>query len=236
MAKLAPTKNVSSRTNPRADFQNPGIIYIAEHNNNTPALNIIRSANCSIFVIASVIPFVPKVIALVTENKNKPSSAANINDPIMICGNWVIIVPPISINPAQVAISKASLSAFFICSSNPFEATFIAPTVRNKNVDNATVNPISAPKLSITNVPAAVPISNIIEAKSRGAKIITIRKESINIDKNVSDYDIVVPLTSEYCQNLVLMVACQLLAYNVAKLNKCDIDKPRNLAKSVTVE
>ena len=70
----------------------------------------------------------------------------------------------------------------------------------------------------------------------RGAKIITIRKESINIDKNISDYDIVVPLTSEYCQNLVLMVACQLLAYNVAKLNKCDIDKPRNLAKSVTVE
>lgn len=79
-------------------------------------------------------------------------------------------------------------------------------------------------------------ISNIIEAKSRGAKIITIRKESINIDKGVSDYDIVVPLTSEFCQNLVIMVACQLLAYNVAKLNKCDIDKPRNLAKSVTVE
>lgn len=79
-------------------------------------------------------------------------------------------------------------------------------------------------------------ISNIIEAKSRGAKIITIRKESINIDKGVSDFDIVVPLTSEFCQNLVIMVACQLLAYNVAKLNKCDIDKPRNLAKSVTVE
>ena len=79
-------------------------------------------------------------------------------------------------------------------------------------------------------------ISNIIEAKSRGAKIITIRKESINIDKGISDFDIVVPLTSEFCQNLVIMVACQLLAYNVAKLNKCDIDKPRNLAKSVTVE
>lgn len=79
-------------------------------------------------------------------------------------------------------------------------------------------------------------ISNIIEAKTRGAKIITIRKESINIDKSVSDYDIVVPLTSEFCQNLVIIVACQLLAYNVAKLNKCDIDKPRNLAKSVTVE
>ena len=79
-------------------------------------------------------------------------------------------------------------------------------------------------------------ISNIIEAKSRGAKIITIRKESINIDKNISDFDIVVPLTSEYIQNLVIMVACQMLSYEVALLRKCDIDKPRNLAKSVTVE
>ena len=79
-------------------------------------------------------------------------------------------------------------------------------------------------------------VSNIIEAKSRGAKIITIRKESINIDKNISDYDIVVPLTSEYIQNLVIIVACQMLSYEVALLRKCDIDKPRNLAKSVTVE
>ena len=79
-------------------------------------------------------------------------------------------------------------------------------------------------------------ISNIYEAKSRGAKIITIRKESINIDKNLSDHDIVIPLTSEFIQNLLVMVACQLLSYEVAKLRKCDIDKPRNLSKSVTVE
>ncbi len=79
-------------------------------------------------------------------------------------------------------------------------------------------------------------VSNIIEAKSRGAKIVTIRKESINIDKSVSDYDIVVPLTSEYIQNLVIIVACQMLSYEIAILRKCDIDKPRNLAKSVTVE
>ena len=79
-------------------------------------------------------------------------------------------------------------------------------------------------------------VSNIIAAKSRGATIITIRKESINIDKNISDYDIVVPLTSEYIQNLVIIVACQMLSYEVALLRKCDIDKPRNLAKSVTVE
>lgn len=79
-------------------------------------------------------------------------------------------------------------------------------------------------------------ISNIIEAKSRGAKIIVIRKESINIDESVFDYEIVIPLTSEYIQNLLLIASCQLISYEVAKLRKCDIDKPRNLAKSVTVE
>lgn len=79
-------------------------------------------------------------------------------------------------------------------------------------------------------------ISNIYEAKSRGGQIITIRKESINIDKDLSKYDIVVPLTNEFIQNLLITVACQLLSYEVAKLRKCDIDKPRNLSKSVTVE
>ena len=79
-------------------------------------------------------------------------------------------------------------------------------------------------------------ISNIYEAKSRGAKIITIRKESINIDKDLSNFDVIVPLTSEFVQNLLIIIASQLLSYEVAKLRKCDIDKPRNLSKSVTVE
>lgn len=79
-------------------------------------------------------------------------------------------------------------------------------------------------------------INNINEAKSRGAYIVTIRKESINVDKKLSDCDIVVPLTNEFIQNLLIIIACQLLSYEVAKLRKCDIDKPRNLSKSVTVE
>ena len=79
-------------------------------------------------------------------------------------------------------------------------------------------------------------INNICEAKARGAKIITIRKESINIDKNLSDFDVIIPLTSEFVQNILIIIACQLLSYEVAKLRKCDIDKPRNLSKSVTVE
>ena len=57
-----------------------------------------------------------------------------------------------------------------------------------------------------------------------------------NIDKNVADYEIVIPLTTEYVQNLLLMVSCQLLAYEIARLRGCEIDKPKNLAKSVTVE
>ena len=79
-------------------------------------------------------------------------------------------------------------------------------------------------------------INNINEAKSRGAYVVTIRKESINVDKKLSDCDIVVPLTNEFIQNLLIIIACQLLSYEVAKLRKCDIDKPRNLSKSVTVE
>lgn len=79
-------------------------------------------------------------------------------------------------------------------------------------------------------------ISNIIEAKSRGAKIIIIRKESIVVDPEVYDYEIVVPLVSEFVEHLLIVISTQLLAYYVAKLKGCDIDKPKNLAKSVTVE
>ena len=79
-------------------------------------------------------------------------------------------------------------------------------------------------------------MSNIIESSSRGAKTIVIKKDEIQIEESQINYVINVPTTSEYIENLLIMVACQLLAYEVAKLRGCDIDKPRNLAKSVTVE
>jgi len=77
-------------------------------------------------------------------------------------------------------------------------------------------------------------ISNIKEVKARGAKVIFITNE--NIDNDFYDVKIQIPKTNEILQPILTIIPLQLLAYEVAKLNKCDIDKPRNLAKSVTVE
>ena len=77
-------------------------------------------------------------------------------------------------------------------------------------------------------------ISNIKEVKARGAKVIFITNNNINND--FYDYIINIPKTNELLQPILTIIPLQLLAYEVAKLNKCDIDQPRNLAKSVTVE
>ena len=76
-------------------------------------------------------------------------------------------------------------------------------------------------------------ISNLKEVSARGAKIIAITNIK---DNNFSDYTIVVDSYNEVLNPLLVIVPMQMLAYNVAKLRGCDIDKPRNLAKSVTVE
>ena len=76
-------------------------------------------------------------------------------------------------------------------------------------------------------------ISNLKEVAARGAKIITITNIK---DNNFADYSILVDDYDEILNPLLVIVPMQMLAYNVAKLKNCDIDKPRNLAKSVTVE
>ena len=74
-------------------------------------------------------------------------------------------------------------------------------------------------------------ISNIEEVKSRGANIFIVSNNKI------SEYEcIVVPKVSDYFQPLLIVPSLQLIAYETAKLRGCDIDKPKNLAKSVTVE
>ena len=77
-------------------------------------------------------------------------------------------------------------------------------------------------------------ISNIKEVKARGAKVIFVTNQNIN--DNFYDIKIDIPRVNELLQPILTIVPLQLLAYEVAKLNKCDIDKPRNLATSVTVE
>ena len=75
-------------------------------------------------------------------------------------------------------------------------------------------------------------ISNIEEVKSRGAKTIIISNEKFDTE----DMQVTVPKISPYFQPILIVPTLQLIAYETAKLRGCDIDKPKNLAKSVTVE
>lgn len=79
-------------------------------------------------------------------------------------------------------------------------------------------------------------ISNIREVKSRGAEIIGIAYEGQELDSSIFDEIIRIPQISTRIAPVLGAVVLQLLAYYVAKERGCDIDKPRNLAKSVTVE
>ena len=79
-------------------------------------------------------------------------------------------------------------------------------------------------------------ISNIQEIKARKGKIISIITEGDEIVKNLSDYSISIPKTDECLSPLLSVVPLQLLAYHIAVVKGCDVDQPRNLAKSVTVE
>jgi len=78
--------------------------------------------------------------------------------------------------------------------------------------------------------------SNLQEVKARGGKIIaltTARNENI---REVADEVIYIPKTLEMLTPILAAVPLQLFAYHMAVLNGRDVDKPRNLAKSVTVE
>ncbi len=79
-------------------------------------------------------------------------------------------------------------------------------------------------------------ISNMKEVKARGASIIVIASEDLEVDLDIFDYRITIPKSNSYLQAITAIVPLQLLSYQVAMLKGCDIDQPRNLAKSVTVE
>ncbi|AUN19336.1 glutamine--fructose-6-phosphate transaminase (isomerizing) [Clostridium botulinum] len=79
-------------------------------------------------------------------------------------------------------------------------------------------------------------ISNIKEVKSRGAHVIAITQEGNKEAEQVADKVIYIPKTNDILQSIIAVVPHQLLAYYVAILKDRDVDKPRNLAKSVTVE
>lgn len=79
-------------------------------------------------------------------------------------------------------------------------------------------------------------VSNIQEIKARKGRIISIITEGDTVVRNLSDYSISIPDTEECLVPLLAAIPLQLFAYHIAVVKGCDVDQPRNLAKSVTVE
>ena len=79
-------------------------------------------------------------------------------------------------------------------------------------------------------------ISNMVEVKSRGAVVLAITLEGNQEIEKAADYTIYIPKTNPYFTNSLAIVPLQLFAYYISVGKGCDVDKPRNLAKSVTVE
>ena len=79
-------------------------------------------------------------------------------------------------------------------------------------------------------------VSNIQEVKARKGRIIAIVTEGDEEVKKISDYVIEIPETDDLLVPLVSVVPLQLLAYHIEVMRGCNVDQPRNLAKSVTVE
>ena len=79
-------------------------------------------------------------------------------------------------------------------------------------------------------------VSSLEEVRSRGAELIVIatKGDSIGVSKN--DHILELPPMSELLSPIINVIPLQLLAYHIADLRGCDVDQPRNLAKSVTVE
>ncbi len=91
---------------------------------------------------------------------------------------------------------------------------------------------VVAPQTSVY----AKTISNIQEVRARGGRIIIVATEGDEKVKDFGDEVIYVPDTFEIFTPILSIIPLQLLAYHIAVLRNCDVDKPRNLAKSVTVE
>ena len=79
-------------------------------------------------------------------------------------------------------------------------------------------------------------MSNLEEIKARGGPVIAIAAQGDTEISRLADDVIYVPIVEEFLSPLINIIPLQLLAYHIAVLRGCDVDKPRNLAKSVTVE
>jgi glucosamine--fructose-6-phosphate aminotransferase (isomerizing) len=78
--------------------------------------------------------------------------------------------------------------------------------------------------------------SNIVEVKAREGVVLSILNENDSMSSRVSDHVIEIPEASDLLSPILAVIPLQLLAYHIAVRRGCDVDQPRNLAKSVTVE
>ncbi|QDU96649.1 glutamine--fructose-6-phosphate transaminase (isomerizing) [Lignipirellula cremea] len=79
-------------------------------------------------------------------------------------------------------------------------------------------------------------LANLEEVKARRGPVIAVVEEGDTEAASLADDVIVIPRTPDFLQPIITAIPLQLLAYHIAVLRGCDVDKPRNLAKSVTVE
>ena len=82
-------------------------------------------------------------------------------------------------------------------------------------------------------------MANLQEAKTRGGAVIVVTDTDPEAFRNVldkNDFVVPVPPTHPLLMPILMVIPLQLLAYHIAVLRGCDVDQPRNLAKSVTVE
>ena len=79
-------------------------------------------------------------------------------------------------------------------------------------------------------------ISNMVEVRTRGAFVLAVTNEGNDEVEKAADYVIYIPETNKYFTNSLAIIPLQLFGYYISVGRGCDVDKPRNLAKSVTVE
>ncbi len=79
-------------------------------------------------------------------------------------------------------------------------------------------------------------LSNVQEVKARGGKVIAVSAQGDETVRKIADYVIEVPVTTDCLMPVIVSVPLQMLAYYIAVYKGRNVDQPRNLAKSVTVE
>jgi len=79
-------------------------------------------------------------------------------------------------------------------------------------------------------------VSNIQEVKARKGKIIAIVTKGDTTVREIADHVIEIPISDEFVVPILATIPFQLISYHIAVMRECNVDQPRNLAKSVTVE